>query len=29
MKALPSWASVHEIADGFAASLREQEFARN
>ncbi len=28
MKALPSWASVHEIADGFAASLREQEFAR-
>ncbi|MFP6759012.1 MAG: glutathione S-transferase family protein [Alphaproteobacteria bacterium] len=28
MKALPSWASVHEIADGFAATLVEQEFAR-
>jgi len=26
MKALPSWAAVHEVADGFAASLRGQQF---
>lgn len=27
MKSLPSWAGVHEVADGFAASVTDQNFA--
>ncbi len=26
MKALKHWAKVHEVADGFAASLRDKQF---
>jgi len=26
MKALKSWADVHEVADGYAASLKDRQF---